>query len=298
MEPRFGPAGNSDSFYAGGLKDSVCMPGWLRDRGLTAYEYQCSRGVHIGQTTAQRIGNNAATAGITLSIHAPYFINMATDDAKIRLNSKRHMERSLQVARWMGAGKIVFHPGGTRLGREISMNNALRFLEEVLGETEEYQDIQLAPETMGKRNQLGSDIAEVLTLCTLSPRVVPAVDFAHFHAVTGGGLITKSNYLTVLWQIGEALGNGALQGLHIHFSPIEYTKAGEKRHATFLEPDFGPCFAPLAEAIIDLGLTPTIICESAGRQAEDALIMKQIYEEKRKTVQEPEFGSKESEAGS
>jgi deoxyribonuclease-4 len=84
----------------------------------------------------------------------------------------------------------------------------------------------------------------------------------------------------VLSQIGEALGEKVLQQLHIHFSPIEFTKAGEKRHWTFLEKEFGPPFAPLAEAIIDLGMTPTIICESAGRQAEDALIMKQIYEQK------------------
>jgi deoxyribonuclease-4 len=291
MEPHFGPAGNAESFYACGLKDSVHMPGWLQDRGLTAYEYQCSRGVHVGEATARRIGQKAASAEIVLSIHAPFFINMATDDVIIRQNSKRHMEKSLQVASWMGAGKIVFHPGGTRLGREVSLNNALRFLDEVLGETEEYKDVLLAPETMGKRNQLGSDITEVLTLCKLSPRVVPTVDFAHFHAMTGGGLITKSNYLTVLWQIGEALGDKVLQQLHIHFSPIEFTKAGEKRHRTFLERDFGPPFAPLAEAIIDLGLTPTIICESAGRQAEDALIMKQIYAQKRMTMRQSETGS-------
>lgn len=281
MEPCFGPAGNSDSFYAAGFKDSAQVPEWLRDMGLTAYEYQCSRGVHVGEATSQKIGQKAALAGITLSIHAPYFINMATDDEKIRISSKGHIAKTLQVARWMGAKKIVFHPGGTKLGREISMTNALRFLEEILMETESYQDIRLAAETMGKRNQLGSDLEEIIAFCKLSNRVVPAVDFGHVNAVTGGSLTTKNSYLAVLSRIGEALGDKVLQQLHVHFSPIEFTKAGEKRHWTFLEQEFGPPFAPLAEAIVDLGMTPTIICESAGRQAEDALTMKQIYEQKR-----------------
>lgn len=283
MEARFGPAGNSDSFYAEGFKDSVQMPEWLRSRGLNAYEYQCSRGVHVGEATARKIGQKAALAGVSLSIHAPYYINMATEDEKIRQNSKRHLVKSLQVARWMGAGRVVFHPGGTKLGRELSLNNALQFLTEVLAETEEYGDIQLAPETMGKRNQLGSDLDEVIGLCKLSPRVIPAVDFGHYHAVTGGSLLTKDSFLAVLEHIGETLDLEVLRRLHIHFSPIEFTKAGEKRHGTFAEEELGPPFSPLAEAMAALGMAPTVICESAGSQAEDALLMKRIFE---KTIRE------------
>lgn len=278
MEPRFGPAGNSDSFYAEGLKDSARMPAWLRDRGLNAYEYQCSRGVHVGEATARKIGEQAALAGVSLSIHAPYYINTATEDERIRQNSQKHLVKSLQVARWMGANRVVFHPGGTKLGRELSLDNARRFLTEFLAETEEYEDIQLAPETMGKRNQLGSDLDEVLTLCKLSPRVIPAVDFGHYHAVTGGSLRAKADFLAVLDHIGKTLGWEVLRRLHIHFSPIEFTKAGEKRHGTFAEKELGPSFAPLAEAMVQLGMTPTVICESAGSQAEDALLMKRIFE--------------------
>ena len=278
MEAHFGPAGNSDSFYAEGLKESAQMPAWLQGRGLNAYEYQCSRGVHVGEATARKIGQQAALAGVSLSIHAPYYINMATEDAQIRQNSKRHLVKSLQVARWMGARRIVFHPGGTKPGREIALNNALRFLTEVLAETEEYGDIQLAPETMGKRNQLGSDLDEVIGLCKLSSRVVPAVDFGHYHAVTGGSLLTKDSFLAVLEHIGHTLGPEVLHRLHIHFSPIEFTKAGEKRHGTFAEKDLGPSFTPLAEAMASLGMAPTVVCESAGSQAEDALLMKQIFE--------------------
>lgn len=281
MEPRFGPAGNSDSFYASGLKDSVQVPKWLQGFGLTAYEYQCSRGVHVGEATAKKIGLAAEAAGITLSIHAPYFINMATDDPKIRENSKRHIYRTLEVARFMGAVRVVMHPGGTKQGRQRSLHNAVIFLEEVLSETEDFSRIELAPETMGKRNQLGSEVEEIITLCRLSPRVVPTVDFGHLNALTGGTFVNKETYLRVLTQIGNALGDKVLNNLHIHFSPIEFTKAGEKKHRTFAEKEFGPPFWPLAEAVVELGLAPTFICESAGRQTEDALTMKQIYYEKK-----------------
>jgi deoxyribonuclease IV len=284
MEPRFGPAGNSDSFYAGGMKESVQAPAWLRDMGLNAYEYQCSRGVHVGQAAARKIGQAAALAEIALSIHAPYFINMATDDEKIRESSIRHITRSLEVARWMDAKKIVFHPGGTKLGREQSMRNALQFLSDILTETQHYADIQLAPESMGKRNQLGSNVEEIITLCKVSPRVVPTIDFGHMNAVEGGTFITKERYLRVLTRIGDTLGEQVMKQLHIHFSPIEFTKAGEKRHWTFLEKEFGPPFHPLAEALLELKATPTIICESAGRQTEDALTMKQIYYEMKKRI--------------
>jgi deoxyribonuclease-4 len=67
------------------------------------------------------------------------------------------------------------------------------------------------------------------------------------------------------------------QNLHIHFSPVEFTSAGEKKHWTALETNFGPDFTPLAAILAERNYTPTIICESAGRQAEDAMLYRDIY---------------------
>ena len=66
--------------------------------------------------------------------------------------------------------------------------------------------------------------------------------------------------------------------LHCHFSKIEYTGAGEKKHLTFADTEFGPFFDPLAEAIVKEGVCPRIICESAGTMAEDALAMKRMWQ--------------------
>ena len=70
MTPLFGPAGNCDSFTKQ-YTSSVHAPAWLRDMGLDCYEYQCGRGVNVGEDTARAIGLAAQEAGIVLSLHAP-----------------------------------------------------------------------------------------------------------------------------------------------------------------------------------------------------------------------------------
>ena len=279
MTIRFGPAGAPDSFYAEGHKSSLDMPEWLEKRGLNAYEYQSSRGVHIGEAMAARLGQLAAERDIELSIHAPYYINLSSTDPAIKVKTKGHILKSLRAARAMGAKKVVFHPGaGSGGDRKEILARAKAFLKEILLEVEEegLSGILLAPETMGKRNQLGS-LEEVLELCELGDQLVPTVDFGHLHAVTGGGFTGRSSFAAVMDRIEERLGKEYLQNLHIHFSPIEFTAAGEKKHWTTMETRFGPDFTPLAELLVERELTPTIICESSGRQAEDAIIYRDIY---------------------
>ena len=98
MIARFGPAGNSDSFYDEGHKATLEAPLWLHGRGLTAYEYQCGRGVRVSEETARAMGEEAAKYGVALSLHAPYFISLASAEAEKRDNSIRsrlHGNRAL-----------------------------------------------------------------------------------------------------------------------------------------------------------------------------------------------------------
>lgn len=277
MLANFGPAGNPDAFYESGRKASVDMPEWLNSLGLNAYEYQCGRGVTIGEKTARSIGAKAAEFGVKLSIHAPYYISLATEDEKIADNTKRHFLKSLQAAKWMGADRIIFHIGGGKQERRLAMERAKRLFSEVLDEAEKASltGVYLAPETMGKKNQLGS-LAEVLELCKLSSRVIPAIDFGHLHSVTCGKYTTGQEFKAVFDEVGEKLGEEVARNLHIHFSRIEFTNAGEKRHWTFNDP-FGPPYEPLIEVCVKNNFTPRIICESAGTQASDAKKMQDLY---------------------
>jgi deoxyribonuclease-4 len=280
MTVYFGPAGASASFYAEGHKSSLEMPEWLSKRGLNAFEYQCGRGVNIGEELAGNLGRLADARGIKMSIHAPYCINLSTQDPEIKVRTKGHFLKSLKIARVMGARIVVFHPGAGRGGdRRDILKRAKTFFKDILREIEAegLSDILLAPETMGKKNQLGS-LEEVLELCEMGSQIVPAVDFGHLHALSGGKCSGKPAYTAILDQIDKRLGKEVVKYLHIHFSPVEYTGAGEKKHWTTLETGFGPDFAPLAELIVERELQPTIICESNKRQAEDAAIYRDIYE--------------------
>lgn len=280
MNVRFGPAGNPNSFYGEGHKSSLDMPGWLNERGLNAYEYQCGRGVNIGEETARRLGQLAREYDIRLSIHAPYYINLASDDPVLREKSVNHLMKSLAAARWMEAGVVVFHPGSVKGDRTASMKRAKQLLGEVLGQAraEGLDGICLAPETMGKRSLLGS-LDEVLELCSLDPGVIPTLDFGHLHAESLGGFGLEEAFSGVLDKVEAALGREAIKNLHIHFSPVEYSNAGEKRHRTTRDEGYGPDFTLLARQLAARSAGFTVICESDGLQAEDALVFKSIYEQ-------------------
>ena len=139
--------------------------------------------------------------------------------------------------------------------------------------------VRIGVETMGKLNQLGT-IEEVIELCKLGGTLSPVVDFGHVNCrELGAAFKTKDDYRRVFDRIGETLGDSYARDLHCHFSKIEYTDKGEKKHLTFKDDKFGPPYEPFAEAIAEYGLTPSIVCESDGTQAEDALVLKTLTEQ-------------------
>ncbi|MDI6905869.1 MAG: TIM barrel protein [Thermoanaerobacterales bacterium] len=275
---RFGPAGNAASFYEQGHKSSVDAPGWLRKLGLDAYEYQCVRGVNVGEVTARAIGRQAVAHDIALSIHAPYYINFGSEKPEHIAKSKRYLLDSLRAARWMGATRVVFHAGSAGADRARALARAREALREVLAEAGEegLDGIFICPETLGKLSSLGL-LDEVLALCDLDERMLPAIDFAHVHAITGGMLTDRAAFAAVLDRVAAAVGTERLRRLHIHFSPVEFTESGERRHRTLKEEGFGPDFPPLAEEIVARGMSPVLICESDGTQAEDALAYQKMF---------------------
>lgn len=277
--PFFGPGGNSQSFYDSGHKSTVEAPGWVSAFGLDAYEFEAGNGLGATEATLQRIGNAAKEHGVAMSFHAPYFISLCSKEAEKREKSIEYIKSSLRAAELLGANTIVVHMGGVaKMSREEGMQLSADTLYRLLEELPE-GGARIGLETMGKVNQLGT-LDEVLTLCAMAPsRLSPVVDFGHLNAreCGNGGFAAKDDYLRVFDSIACSLGDHAAIHLHSHFSKIEYTGAGEKRHLTFEDTVYGPPFEPLMEAIAELRVTPTIICESAGTMAEDALAMKRYY---------------------
>lgn len=275
--PMFGPGGNSDSFRPWGGRSTLDAPRFVRDMGLDAYEYEAGRGVMGSDEMFAAIGREARACGVKMTFHAPYFISLSGVETEKRLKSLRYIDESLHAAHLLGAGIIVVHTGSAA---KITRAEAMKLATDTLYKTLESVDtrgVTIGLETMGKINQLGT-LEEVIELCKLDPRLSPVVDFGHLNARDLGGVFPDADaYRRVFDKIGEALGWDKARELHCHFSKIEWTGAGEKKHLTFEDDVYGPAFEPLMEAIARDGLSPTIISESAGTQAEDALAMKQCY---------------------
>ncbi len=281
MSAVFGPAGNADSFP---YKSSVDAPKWIAAQGLDVYEYQCGKGVNVREETAQKLGAAAREAGIALSLHAPYFINLANPNPESLQKTIGYIVSACEAADWMGAKRVVIHSGALmKRTRREAMEIAIPSLKAVIAACDGagYGHIALCPETMGKINQLG-DLDEVLELCTLDERLIPTVDFGHLYARTLGELEGHEACVKMLDRIQEVLGENRARTFHSHFSKIQFTpNGGEKMHLTFQQEDFGPDPAPLMAEVARRNWSPTFICESAGTQAEDALTMKRMYMEAR-----------------
>lgn len=276
----FGPAGSPEAFSKK-YKSSADMPKYLREYGLDAFEYQCGQGVRVSDALGASLKEKAAEEGITLSLHAPYFISLSSVEPEKRDKSIDYILQSAAAANKMGAKRIVIHSGSCS---KISREEALSLAKDTLSRARKaaveagFEDIIFCPETMGKFNQLGN-LEEVLELCRLDESFLPTIDFGHLNARTLGGVNSKEAFEHILSEIEAKLGSDRLKRFHSHFSKIEYTEGGgEKRHLTFEDTLYGPDFEPLMELIAKKNLSPTFICESAGTQDADALAMKKSYQ--------------------
>ena len=130
-KPLFGPGGNSDSFTADKKRTTPDAPQWVKDFGLDAYEYEAGRGVPGSIKTFEALGENAKKAGISLSIHAPYFISLSSVEEEKRKNSSKYILDSAAALKIMGGKTIVIHAGScAKIPREtaaVYAKDALRY---------------------------------------------------------------------------------------------------------------------------------------------------------------------------
>ncbi|MBP0989807.1 MAG: TIM barrel protein [Oscillospiraceae bacterium] len=276
MEARFGPAGNSEKFQG----KTTDIPEYLSSMGLTAYEYQCGRGVRINVEAVTKMGIDAKEKDIKLSVHAPYYISLSSTEEEKRNASIDYILQTAEAAKVMGADRVIVHSGSCS---KISRKEALLYAGDTIAKAVKamdehgYGEISVCPETMGKINQLGT-LEEVVELCKIDERLIPCVDFGHLNARTFGGLKEYSDFEYIFDYIEKNLGSQRMKNFHSHFSKIEYTSlGGEKRHLTFEDDVYGPVFDHIAEITAKKKCNIRFICESAGTQDIDAVTMKEIY---------------------
>lgn len=277
---KFGPSGNSQSFYAAGYEHTEEAAAYVKEMGLDCFEYSFGRGVRMGEEKARSIGAAFAKEGVEISVHAPYFINFANPDDEMAAKSYGYVLDSAKMVKAMGGRRVVFHPAAQgKDAREIAVSRAedrLKILRDYIY-LNELQDCMFCPETMGKLAQVGT-VEEIARFCLVDEIFTPCVDFGHVNAREQGSLKTEEDYRRLLEYLVEKLGYERMKHFHVHFSKIMYGAKGEIKHLTFADEVYGPEFLPLARVLKEMKLEPYIVSESDGTQAEDALAMKRMYE--------------------
>jgi len=285
--PRFGPAGKPVGYKG----KATGVPRYLRAEGLDAFEFQAVRwGVKpkMKVEDAEELGREARKHDVLLSMHASYFVNLCADGQKLE-DSVRRLLICLEYGRIMGAYVVVFHPGfykGKPKGE--ALEDCIRALKRIEDEASTLGKglPALGPETTGKPSQLGS-LDEIISICEAVGSCRPVVDWAHIHARDGKGAIRgRDDYEAILEEIEKRLGSDVVADLHTHFTRVEFSAKGEKKHRTMAEADYGPDFAPLAELIAELGLRHVIISESPILDR-DSLVMKRMVGETYRKLGKP-----------
>ena len=276
---KFGPSGNCESFYAEGFSHTEEAAAFVKKRGLDCFEYSFGRGVRMSEDKAISIGEAFQKEGVEISAHAPYFINFANPDDEMAAKSYGYVLDSAKMLKLMGGKRVVFHPAAQG---KATREEAVALTEDRLKVLRDYiylndmQDMLFCPETMGKLAQIGT-VEEVVRFCKVDSIYTPCVDFGHINAREQGSLVTVADYKQRLEYMIAELGFERMEHFHVHFSKIMYSVKGEVKHLTFADTVYGPEFEPLAVALKELNLKPYIVSESAGMQAEEAEMMKKIY---------------------
>ncbi len=208
---RFGPAG------LGGVKDAEETLEEYHQLGLKACEVAFTYSVYIKAEDAVRIGKKARELGIELSIHAPYFVNLNSEDVRKREATKKRILDCCAIGDKMGASVVVFHPGYYGGDREETYIMIREGISQIMREIRKRGwMIKIAPETMGKVNVFGS--VEEISRLVQDTGCSFCIDFAHILARD-----KRVDYEKVKRLFPQ-------KEWHVHFSGIIYGEKGEKRH--------------------------------------------------------------------
>ncbi len=246
----------------------------IAELGLGCMEIEFVQGVKMGEAGARLVAETAAQEGVRLSAHGPYFINLNAHEPEKIVASQERILQTARIGAICGAESIVFH-AAYYLGDppEKTYRSVKQYLAEVMNQLKrENNRVWVRPEVMGKPSEFGT-VDEILSLCTELEGVGICMDFAHWHA-RSGGFNSYPEFASVLQRIKQRLGDEGLNNMHIHVSGIAYGKKGEIKHLNLTESDFE--YVDLLRALKDFDAKGLLICESPSLEA-DALLLQETY---------------------
>lgn len=272
---RFGTVGAPPTTMGSG---TVAAIEHIRQLGLNHLEIAWVQSVRVSDEACAQIKAASEKWGISLSVHAPYYINLNSQTTELMQKSDERLLAAARKGYLAGAYDIVFHPGSYHSQPPAQVyERAKEKLIEITGILrDEGVKVNLRPETMGKSAMFGS-LDEVIQLSHDVPGILPCIDWAHLHARTGDGTFnTYEEFADALTRVRSALGEEGLHSLHFHMSGITYTSKGEKAHIPLNEADIR--YRDLLQVFVDFGVAGTVGVEAPEPfHVADALTLQATY---------------------
>lgn len=268
-------------FGTAGIPESVEKPRTslagirrVHESGLGCMEIEFVQGVSMSETLAAEVNRVAVEMSVELSVHAPYAINLNSQDPVKVEASKKRILSSARTGAICGARSVVFHAAFYGSDSVEKVHESVKMsLEDILSEMRrDGTIICLRPEVMGRGSQYGT-LGETLQLCSEMEGVLPTIDFAHIHARTGR-YNSYDEFTLVLKEVERVLGAEALHNFHGHVSGIKYGSHGEKEHVNLQDSDFD--YVSLLRALKDCAVCGLVVCESPHMEA-DAQLLKRTF---------------------
>jgi len=275
---RIGTAGIPESTKPRSTANAVKR---LAELGLKHMEIEFVRGVSMGEATAQTIGELAREYDISLTVHAPYYVNLNSAEAEKIEASKDRIIQAARAGAWAGATSVTFHAAYYHNDdpEDVYQRVKHHMMDMLERLNKEAIAIRLSPETTGGPSQFGT-LEELVRLGRDVPGVYPCVDFSHLFARSLGQFNTYQHFAGALQLIRDNLGDQALKEQHIHLSGIEYGPKGEKRHLPLEETELQ--YEDVLQALVDFDVAGWLTCESPILE-EDALILQTLYHKRYNT---------------
>ncbi|MBE2271831.1 MAG: TIM barrel protein [Anaerolinea sp.] len=272
---RFGTVGSPQTARESGTPAAIAH---MRELGLAHLEIAWTQSVRVSDETCALIKAASEKHGITLSVHAPYFINLNSQTEELMSKSDARLLAAARAGFKAGAYDIVFHPGSyhSQPPEQVYERAKAKLIELTTILREEGTKVTLRPETMGKGAMFGT-LDETIQLARDIPGVLPCIDWAHLHARTGDGSFNSyDEFADALTRVRDGLGEDGLQKMHFHLSAIAYTAKGEKEHVPLNEGDLR--YRELLQAFIDFGVGGTVGVEAPlPFHTADALTLQATY---------------------
>lgn len=293
---KFGVAGFPPNFMKSKFKskrENIFQ--WLNSLGLNWIELQNTYGIKMPDEQAIIYRKLSSQYEIGISLHAPYYITLASEDREIVKRSQERIKKAFHLANVINSQRVIFHPGhfprSSNEDRKLGLSKLIQNLNEIKDDLP-IDKVKIYPEISGKVNQLGS-LTEIIEICKKVGFARPCLDLAHLHAREGGSLKTSDSILNIFDIVEKHLGRSMLKACHIHVYPVGVNHTGENNHKAFTDririkqltlfernhndDKYYPQVEPFIDAILGRDLSPVIICEAKDTQDEGALLMKDYY---------------------